>query len=97
MGLFDKLFGGGKAKQGQIAVAEVVDCPHALMVPRWESVKDMGHEDRATRYMCEACHKEFTPEEAKQVAATIAERMAASLEEVRAASEAAEADSKKNT
>lgn len=83
MGIFSKLFGGGKSKEAETQVIESVECPHAVLVSRWDSVKDMGHEDRATRFMCEACHKEFSPEEATKIRETIAERMAASLDELR--------------
>lgn len=75
MGIFDKLFGGKKEAQ-TTTVAAPVDCPHAILVPRWETVKDMGHEDKATRFMCESCHQEFSPEEGRRLRDTIAERMA---------------------
>jgi hypothetical protein len=81
MGIFDKLF-GGKSKETQTAVVESVSCPHAVLVARWETVADMGHEDKATRYMCEACHEEFSPEEGRRLRDTVAERMAASLQEI---------------
>ena len=66
MGLFDKLFGGSKPKEST-AVLEPPPCVHAVLVARWESVEDMGKEDKATRFMCEACHQEFTPEEARVI------------------------------
>lgn len=95
MGLFDKLFGGGKAKQ-QTAVVEHVECPHAVLVPRWDSVQDMGHEDKATRYMCEACHEEFSPEKARELGENIAERLTAGMEEInQAAAEQESAEAKK--
>ncbi len=54
-----------------------MDCPHAVLVPRWDSVQDMGHEDKITRYMCEACHEEFAPDVAMELRDTINERMEA--------------------
>jgi hypothetical protein len=66
MGLFDKLFGGNKAKE-TTAVIEPPPCAHAVLVARWDSVEDMGKEEKATRFMCEACHQEFTPEEAQAI------------------------------
>lgn len=92
MGIFDKLFGGKKKRQEQQAVAvEAPPCPHAVLVPRWDSVEDMGKEDKATRYMCEACHQMFTPQEARELREGIARRMQESLEELVSQSEATEA------
>lgn len=76
MGLLDKFF-GSKTKEAD-SPAITVECPHAVLVPRWENVKDMGVEDKITRYMCEACHEEFTPEAAVQLQASINERLEAS-------------------
>jgi hypothetical protein len=68
MGLFG-LFGGGKKEQ--VAV-EAPPCPHGILVPRWETVADMGIEAKATRYACDACHQEFTPEETMKIRENIA-------------------------
>jgi hypothetical protein len=75
MGLLGKLF-GSKGKEAEASTA-VIDCPHAVLVPRWESVQDMGREDKITRYMCEACHEEFAPDVAMKLRDTINERMEA--------------------
>jgi hypothetical protein len=74
MGLMSKLFGGKK----QAAAAEVstLECPHSVLVPRWDSVQDMGIEDKATRYMCEACKETFEPARAAELRATLAQRLA---------------------
>ena len=79
MGLLGKLF-GSKGKETEANTA-VMECPHAVLVPRWESVQDMGHEDKITRYMCEACHEEFSPEVAAELRETINERMEATWDE----------------
>ena len=55
--------------------AEAPECAHGVLTPRWDSVADMGKEDRATAFVCEACHKSFTPEEAQALKATMAERL----------------------
>jgi hypothetical protein len=78
MGLLGKLF-GSKDKASDTNTA-VVECPHAVLVPRWENVQDMGHEDKISRYMCEACHEEFAPDVATQLRDTINERLEASWE-----------------
>jgi hypothetical protein len=90
MGILDKLFGGGKKQQQQQQAAVTVEappCPHAVLVPRWDSVEDMGKEDKATRYMCEACHQMFSPAEARELREGIAQRMQESLEELVAQAE----------
>ncbi len=75
MGVFDKLF-GGSGKRESVAV-ESPPCPHAVLMPRWDSVEDMGNADKVTRFICEACHEEFTPEEARefQQEGSVAERL----------------------
>ncbi|MGI8554686.1 MAG: hypothetical protein ACR2PL_28425 [Dehalococcoidia bacterium] len=57
-----------------------VECLHGVVLPRWGSVADMGHEDKATSYHCDACGKDFMPEEARAVRATEAERLHTLLE-----------------
>jgi hypothetical protein len=85
MGLLGKLFGGKTKVAESLAVA--VECPHAVLVPRWDSVQDMGHEDKITRYMCESCHEEFLPDVAAQLRDTINERLEASWQEQEASQE----------
>lgn len=88
MGFLGKLFGGSKKQQA--AVVEIaVDCPHSVLVARWDSVADMGHDDKATRFMCETCHEEFTPEQAKELRDSLAARVTAQMQEIEAASAAA--------
>ena len=74
MSFLGKLFGGGKTKPvDQPAVA--LECPHTALVPKWDNVHDMGIEDKATGYECDSCHKAFTPEEARSIRETLAERL----------------------
>ncbi len=40
-----------------------VSCPHTVLLSRWDSVADMGHEERASGYTCEACQAQFTAAE----------------------------------
>lgn len=44
---------------------ETPPCPHTALVPRWDSIEDMGKEDKATSYFCQGCNTEMTPEEAQ--------------------------------
>ena len=79
MGFLSRIFGGGGAsKKAETTITETpsVECPHAVLVPRWENVQDMGIEDKATRYMCESCKQMFSPQEAVQLRETLSVRMA---------------------
>jgi hypothetical protein len=60
MGLFDKLF----TKDREVGT-EFYVCSHASLRPRWDSVNDIGHDDRATSFVCESCQESFTPEQAQ--------------------------------
>ncbi|HLG10631.1 MAG TPA: hypothetical protein VI876_02630 [Dehalococcoidia bacterium] len=75
MGLLGKIFGGGGKKTVVVAEVTSLECPHAVLVPRWENVQDMGIEAKATRWMCEACKTIFNPDEANRLRATLAERV----------------------
>jgi hypothetical protein len=72
MGLFDKLF--AKEEKASVAV-ETPPCAHGVLTPRWDSVNDMGKEDRATSYFCEACREEFSPHEARALRESMAARL----------------------
>jgi hypothetical protein len=72
MGLLDKLFGKDnkseqqeRAPEAATAVMEPPPCLHLTLTPRWDSVDDMGKEELATAFVCEACHESFTPEQAR--------------------------------
>ena len=68
------LFGG---KKKTAATIEKPPCPHAALVARWDDAKDIGIEAKATRYLCDACHKEFTPAEAAELRSGIKDRLVA--------------------
>ena len=74
MGLLAKLMHREDAP-GPTAVAEAPECLHTILLPRWESVEDMGQEDKATGFHCDTCGQDFTPAEAAQVRATAGERL----------------------
>ncbi len=75
MGLLGKIFGGGDKKAAAVVVTPTLECPHGVLVPRWENVQDMGIEAKATRWMCESCKKIFSPVEATTLRATLAQRV----------------------
>lgn len=74
MGIFDKIF-GGKEKDATVATIEKPACPHGVMVPRWDSIDDIGHEDKATYFICESCEEKFSPDEAKALRQGAVERL----------------------
>ena len=79
MSFLTKLFGKKKAAPSAAAglhpPVDMADCPHMALGPRWDSAADIGHEDRATSFICGACHKTFTPAEAEQVRTDAAQRL----------------------
>jgi hypothetical protein len=52
-----------------------VPCPHVSLVPKWDSVADMGQEDKAIGYTCDTCDQTFTPAEARALRQTEAARL----------------------
>lgn len=74
MGIFDKLF-GGKEKESATATMEKPPCPHGVMVPRWDNIDDIGHDDKVAYFVCESCEEKFSPEEAKTLRDTAVERL----------------------
>ena len=39
------------------------ECPHVVLAAHWDSVADIGHEDRAIGYKCSSCGATLTVEE----------------------------------
>ena len=70
MGILSKLFGSQQEEVESVPQTREslqADCPHTILMPRWDSLNDMGDEEKAIEFTCEACGLVFTPEEAKQV------------------------------
>ncbi|HXH22197.1 MAG TPA: hypothetical protein VNN10_09215 [Dehalococcoidia bacterium] len=68
MSLFKKLSGQNSEADLQAEVPEEhasATCPHTALMPRWDSLEDMGKEDKATSYFCQGCERTFTPQEAR--------------------------------
>ncbi len=38
-------------------------CPHTVLVPRWDNPADLGHEERASGFTCDACQRAFSAAE----------------------------------
>ena len=74
-------FSRRRSSQGagaQDSAPEVV-CPHTSLVPHWDSMEDIGHEDRASEYRCDSCHQSFSRQDANVLRATEAERLRSAL------------------
>ena len=78
MGILDKVLGRSKKVEDQPSVQ--VSCPHTALAPRWDKAEDIGHEDRATSFICDACHQSFTPEEVRTLRRTESERLNTELD-----------------
>lgn len=65
----------GRKSTEEVAPVAHVECPHVTLVPHWDSAADMGHEDRATSFRCDACGNTFTPAEARELRRTEADRL----------------------
>ena len=74
MGLFDKFSSKNNDSSSKDAV-ETPPCPHVVLLPRWDSADDIGHEDRASNFLCESCGSTFSPVEVQALRATEAERL----------------------
>jgi hypothetical protein len=59
MGILDRLL----RRSSETEAAVPAPCMHGALIPRWDSVADMGREDRATGYRCDSCGAEFAPDE----------------------------------
>ncbi|MGE3856686.1 MAG: hypothetical protein AB7G21_07000 [Dehalococcoidia bacterium] len=78
MGLLDRLLGRGQAsgrEEGLHAPPSGADCPHLAVAPRWDNAADIGHEDRATSFVCDSCHASFTGSEIQAVRSAAAARL----------------------
>jgi hypothetical protein len=76
--MLDRLFGrktSSDRHHTQPDASEAIDCPHGALTPRWDSIDDMGHEDRASSFVCDSCHQSLTPAEAQQARHTAADRL----------------------
>jgi hypothetical protein len=50
-------------------------CEHLVLIPMWDSVDDIGRQDRVSRERCEACSTVFSADEAASLRATEAARV----------------------
>jgi len=74
MGILNKIF-EKKETESVEAVPQSVECPHTVLIPRWDSVGDMGDEAKATAFLCESCGVAFDQAEAEQLKADAADKL----------------------
>ena len=75
MGFLSRLLGRQEARpDGEANPPEAV-CPHATLIPRWDSADDMGKPERVVSYTCESCRESFTGEEGRRLLQHLAERL----------------------
>lgn len=51
------------------------ECPHLAIAPRWDRAEDIGHEDRATSFVCDSCHQTLDPSQAERIRSAAANRI----------------------
>ena len=80
MGFFNKLFGKGDTPTAEREPEETTTtCLHTTLTPSWDSVADMGNEDKVTGWHCEGCDQRFTAEEGKALRQSEADRVQSEL------------------
>jgi hypothetical protein len=79
MGLLSKLRGGGDSNTATETI-EAPPCPHVSLLPRWDSIDDMGDDNKAVSFTCEACGQVFEPAEAMRLRASEEERVRNALD-----------------
>ena len=82
MGFLDKLFGrkDADAASAEKQPAVEVECPHAAVTARWDSVGDMGKPELISAYVCESCGATFGREEGARLTSSAADRLRVSEE-----------------
>ncbi len=70
---------GQRQRREAATTAEVPVCPHTTLTPRWDSVADMGNEEKVTSYTCQGCNQSFTAAEGQALKRHEAERVQATL------------------
>ena len=66
--LFGNLFGSEEpTSQEQGNNGAEGECQHLVLLPRWDSVDDMGNEEKIVGYDCNTCKASFTLKEAENL------------------------------
>jgi len=82
MGILSKLFGNKSEDPGGTSTETETPlvCVHLVLAPQWDAAADMGHEERAARWVCAACGDSFTPSEQTALRASEVERVHALMD-----------------
>jgi hypothetical protein len=51
-----------EAPTGTLSQGEA-NCPHSLLVPRWDAIEDMGKMSKVVGYRCDACGRTLSREQ----------------------------------
>ena len=78
MGFLNKLFGKGDTATLE-PQADDVTCLHTTLTPSWDSVADMGRDDKVTGYTCQGCGERFSPSEGRALRRSEADRVQSEL------------------
>ena len=68
-------FGRKKESTTAKTVVDSASCLHAALAPRWDRAEDIGHDDRASSFRCDACQTIFTADEVAVLREREAERL----------------------
>ena len=60
MGFLNRLF-------HKEAPTAVVECPHTALTARWDQAADIGKQELATAFHCEACGVDLTGDEGREL------------------------------
>lgn len=82
MGILSRLFGSKSEHSGgtRTEAEPPVVCVHLVLAPQWDAATDMGHEERAARWVCAACAESFTPVQYAALRASEVERVHALMD-----------------
>jgi hypothetical protein len=80
MGFFNKLFGKGESASMDRQPEIKTTCLHTSLTGRWDSVEDMGNENKVTGWTCQSCGQTFTPAEGRALRRSEADRVKNELE-----------------
>ena len=75
MSFLGRLFGRGKHGEAAEHSETPVACSHTTLTAKWDSVRDMGIEAKASSWVCSTCDESFTPEQAAEVRRLAGERL----------------------
>lgn len=80
MGFLNKLFGKGESATMAGQPETTTTCLHTSLTGRWDSVEDMGNENKVTGWSCQSCGQTFTPAEGRALRRSEADRVKQELE-----------------